>query len=96
MLGFGLWWLSRAEKKARVRGDGYLVSGSADRAVPPLDIAQDLVVRERATAAGSFDPAEIATAPEVVSSSFHFAGYFASRYCYRGQSLHVAIQFARS
>ncbi len=34
MLGFGLWWLSRAEKKARVRGDGYTgLAAAADRAV---------------------------------------------------------------
>ncbi len=55
MLGFGLWWLSRAEAKARGKGEGY---GAA--AAPAGDAAQDLIVRERATTSGAFDPAEIA------------------------------------
>lgn len=54
-LGFGLWWLSRAEAKARGKGEGY---GAA--AAPAGDAAQDLIVRERATTSGAFDPAEIA------------------------------------
>jgi H+/gluconate symporter-like permease len=56
MLGFGLWWLARAEAKARGKGEGY---GEADPAVPPQDAAEDLTVRERATTASTFDPAEI-------------------------------------
>lgn len=73
MLGFGLWWLARAEAKARVKGDGYLGSTpSADRVVPAPEVAQELIVRERATVASSFDPAEIchghqsAAAPSIV------------------------------
>ena len=56
MLGFGLWWLSRAEANARRAGQGYggetaaMLSASAD----------DQFIRERATTAREFDPAEIA------------------------------------
>ncbi len=55
MLGFGLWWLSRAEAAARRAGEGYGADESAtgDRA------AGDELVRERATTAREFDPAEI-------------------------------------
>ena len=53
MLGFGLWWLGRAEAVARRAGERY---GPPDGAV---DAANDLVVRELATTAREFDPAEI-------------------------------------
>jgi len=51
-LGFGLWWLALAEGRARKAGEGY--EGDA---APAVD---DEIVRERATTASSFDPAEIA------------------------------------
>jgi H+/gluconate symporter-like permease len=55
MLGFGLWWLGRAETAARKAGEGFGreadVSGS---------VVDHELVRERATVAQSFDPAEIA------------------------------------
>ncbi len=54
MLGFGLWWLARAEAAARRAGEGY---GGA--AVAPDAAAEDELVRERATTAREFDPAEI-------------------------------------
>jgi H+/gluconate symporter-like permease len=54
MLGFGLWWLGRAEAAARRAGEGY--GAGADRA--PQDAAADELVRERATTAREFDPAE--------------------------------------
>jgi H+/gluconate symporter-like permease len=55
MLALGLWWLNRAERAARRAGEGYgAVSGaSVDAAV------DDELVRERATTAREFDPAEI-------------------------------------
>jgi H+/gluconate symporter-like permease len=55
MLGFGLWWLRRAESAARRSGEGYgaEASGSVEAA------ADDELVRERATTAREFDPAEI-------------------------------------
>jgi H+/gluconate symporter-like permease len=56
MLGFGLWWLGRAEKAARRAGEGF--GGPAPAAMTASDAAHDTVVRERATAAQSFDPAE--------------------------------------
>lgn len=53
MLTFGLWWLGRAEHQARGVGEGY----SADaRPEMPVD---DSLLRERATIASEFDPAEI-------------------------------------
>jgi H+/gluconate symporter-like permease len=56
MLGFGLWWLGRAEKAARRAGEGF--GGPAPSAA--FDAAHDPVVRERATTAQAFDPAEAA------------------------------------
>ncbi len=53
MPGFGLLWLARAEAKARGKGEGY------GAAAPAQDAAQDLIVRERATTASTFDPAEV-------------------------------------
>ncbi len=55
MLGFGLWWLGRAETAARAGGEGYLIGAAL--AVEAL--ADDPVVRERSTATGEFDPAEL-------------------------------------
>jgi H+/gluconate symporter-like permease len=53
MLGFGLWWLSKAERAARRRREGFGAGGAA------LAAADDLRVRELATTAREFDPAEI-------------------------------------
>jgi H+/gluconate symporter-like permease len=55
MLGFGLWWLQRAEARARRVGEGFGKDdpASADAA------ADDPIIRERATTAREFDPAEI-------------------------------------
>jgi H+/gluconate symporter-like permease len=56
MLGFGLWWLGHAEKVARKAGEGY-----GDDASPASnDAADDEFLRERATVAREFDPAELA------------------------------------
>jgi H+/gluconate symporter-like permease len=51
-MAFGLWWLGRAEAAARKAGEGY---GSSPDHAP----AVDETIREHATAAGDFDPAEI-------------------------------------
>ena len=58
MLGFGLWWLRRAEAAARRAGEGYGgdVGAKTDAA---QNAARDELIRERATAAREFDPAEI-------------------------------------
>src|SRR3954451_5389443 len=55
MLSTGLWWLHRAEAAARRAGEGYGddVEDATERAVA------DELVRERATTAREFDPAEI-------------------------------------
>jgi H+/gluconate symporter-like permease len=55
MLGFGLWWLGRAEAGARRAGEGY--GGGSD--IVPETISEDEIIRERATTAREFDPAEI-------------------------------------
>jgi H+/gluconate symporter-like permease len=54
MLGFGLWWLARAEAKARLDGESF-----GDEPIAADRAAEDPLVRERATTASSFDPAEI-------------------------------------
>jgi H+/gluconate symporter-like permease len=53
MLGFGVWWLGRVAAAARRAGEGH---GPEPRG--PTE-AEAQVVRERASASGSFDPAEI-------------------------------------
>jgi H+/gluconate symporter-like permease len=55
MLGFGLWWLGRAETRARKAGEGFGARGeiNADQ------VADDQVIREQITLAREFDPAEI-------------------------------------
>ena len=58
MLGFGLWWLGRAEARARAAGEGYGPGSLTDR--PLEEVARDDVLRERASTAREFDPAEIA------------------------------------
>ena len=51
MLGFGLWWLRRAEVAARRAGEGY--------GPGPHATTDEQLVRERATTADTFDPAEV-------------------------------------
>ena len=55
MVAFGLWWLGLREAAARRNGDGYGV----EPATVPAEAADNLTVRERATTAREFDPAEI-------------------------------------
>jgi H+/gluconate symporter-like permease len=55
MLGFGLWWLDRAERAARRAGEGF----GGDAGTAPGALAEDQLIRERATTAREFDPAEI-------------------------------------
>ncbi len=55
MFGFGMWWLSRAESKARRLGEGY----GREASVPADSATSDEMVRERATTAREFDPSEI-------------------------------------
>jgi H+/gluconate symporter-like permease len=55
ILGFGLWWLGRAEASARRAGEGFGEQAS----VGVETAADDPIVRERATTAREFDPAEI-------------------------------------
>jgi H+/gluconate symporter-like permease len=71
MLGFGLWWLNRAERSARRVGEGF----GEDATVTIETAARDEKVRERATTAREFDPAEIDrghrsdTAPPLVAAT---------------------------
>src|SRR6516165_7896248 len=55
MLGFGLWWLQREEAAAKARGEGF-GEGAPQTAE---QLAQDETLRQRATTAREFDPAEI-------------------------------------
>lgn len=55
MLGFGLWWLIRSEAAARRAGEGY--GGDPDNVL--RTVADDPIIRERATTAREFDPAEM-------------------------------------
>jgi H+/gluconate symporter-like permease len=53
-MAFGMWWLGHAESAARKAGEGY--GGGPDTHTAP---AVDETIREHATSAGEFDPAEI-------------------------------------
>ena len=55
MLAFGLWWLARAAEAARRSGEGF----GEGAPVSPGQVANDETLRERATMAHEFDPAEI-------------------------------------
>jgi H+/gluconate symporter-like permease len=55
MMGFGLWWLGLKASAAQKAGEGYGDKADAD----PKAAAADPVLRERATTARDFDPAEI-------------------------------------
>ncbi|CAM5325363.1 Fructuronate transporter OS=Afipia felis OX=1035 GN=NCTC12722_03190 PE=4 SV=1 [Afipia felis] len=55
MLGFGMWWLKRAETKARLAGEGF----GPDDNDGAEEAARDPIIRERASTAREFDPAEI-------------------------------------
>ncbi|QFR33050.1 GntP family permease [Ancylobacter sp. TS-1] len=54
MLGFGLWWLGRAEAAARRAGEGF-----GDGTATVNAHLDDPLLRERASTAREFDPAEI-------------------------------------
>ena len=60
MLAFGLWWLGRAEAKARRAGEGF-----GDTAEIVVD---DALIRERAIVAHEFDPAEISHGAQTPNS----------------------------
>ena len=51
MVGFGLWWLRSVETRARAAGEGYSAETPA--------LADDQLVRAKATNAENFDPAEL-------------------------------------
>jgi H+/gluconate symporter-like permease len=55
MLGFGLWWLQRAEASAGRAGEGF----GKDETASVEAAADDPIVRERAITAQAFDPAEV-------------------------------------
>jgi H+/gluconate symporter-like permease len=55
MFVFGLWWLTRQERTAKRRGEGFGVGAP----VPADRLAGDEILRERAVTAREFDPAEI-------------------------------------
>jgi H+/gluconate symporter-like permease len=75
ILAFGLWWLWRAESAARRAGEGY----GSDPDGASEQAADSEFVRERATAAREFDPAEIQrgyrsqAAPPILSAALPLA-----------------------
>lgn len=54
MLAFGMWWLARGEAAARRKGEGYGDGVSAG----VEEVAERPLIRERASTAHEFDPAE--------------------------------------
>jgi H+/gluconate symporter-like permease len=60
IVSFGLWWLGRVAKAARRNGEGFVELANA-QAVP--DDGKSPLIRERASVAQAFDPAEIGAAP---------------------------------
>jgi H+/gluconate symporter-like permease len=54
----GMWWLGRAEKKARLAGEGF-VAPEASGDVAVSEVATDQTARSHATAVGDFDTAEL-------------------------------------
>ncbi|NML47738.1 GntP family permease [Ramlibacter sp. G-1-2-2] len=74
MLGFGLWWLARAEAAARRKGEGF-----GEPTVAADAAAEDPLVRERATTAAAFDPREMRSGrrgtgrPRIVSATLPLA-----------------------
>jgi H+/gluconate symporter-like permease len=56
MFAFGMWWLMREESSARARGESF-----GDGETPSVEaLVENETLRERATTAHEFDPAEIA------------------------------------
>ncbi|WP_334176368.1 GntP family permease [Pseudoxanthobacter sp.] len=56
MFAFGMWWLKRAETKARAAGEGF---GADEQVVDLEEVADDDFVRSRATGSQAFDTAEM-------------------------------------
>jgi H+/gluconate symporter-like permease len=86
MLGFGLWWLRRAETAARRSGEGY---GSDTSTTVDLAVGDEMV-RERATTAREFDPAEIRRGQQSQVSPIHLHCRTATRRGRVGQSFNVS------
>ena len=56
----GMWWLRRAERIAREKGEGYVPpADEGGAAAKKASIAEDQTVRTQATAVGDFDTAEL-------------------------------------
>ena len=89
MLGFGLWWLARAEASARKKGEGY--GADADVAV---DAPEDQIVRERATTVQHIRSGGDSPRPSKRCRSVHRVGGFAARHRGRRQSPNVAVCIA--
>ena len=58
MLAFGMWWLARGEAAARRNGEGYGEGYGTDVSVEVDEVAERPLIRERASTAREFDPAE--------------------------------------
>lgn len=78
MLGFGLWWLARAEAGARFRKEGF----SGDTMLPKQGLS-DPVLRERAATAGSL----ILPSADISASSRRRLSSPGCRWCSRSWSM---------
>ena len=95
MLVFGLWWLSRAEARARSKGEGYGEDPAlVEDTTPASHAAEDLIVRERATTASTFDPAEIAHSDQSAPGTAGRSRSLAADHRHRRQSCDVARPLA--
>ena len=86
MLGFGLWWLGREEAAAKQKGEGF----GGGSALSPEGLGDDEMLRERATTAREFDPAEIAHGKAALRAAVDRGGGGAAHRRHPGQSRHVA------
>ena len=77
MVGFGLWWLSRVEARARAAGEGYSGETSA-----PVD---DQLIRAKATNSENFEPGGAAARPSQQGIAVVCALHCADSHCACGQ-----------
>ena len=88
ILAFGLWWLGRAERAARCAGESYGAHGGAEMHV------DDPSLRERATIASEFDPAEIVAWRHLRSPARCLDRAVAADRRHSGQSCHERVRAA--
>jgi H+/gluconate symporter-like permease len=95
MLGFGLWWLSRAEARARSKGEGYGEDPALVEDAPPAShAAEDLIVRERTTDRKHIRSSRDRPQRTKREGTARRPCRVAADHCHRGQSCDVARPLA--